>query len=325
MTDYKNEIFEQHQIRKSKKQKTDFLEYLNGFCTKRGYAMKVEKESLGARNAVVGDPDRAEVVYAAHYDTCPVMPFPNFITPKAIWLYVLYQLLIVGAIAGVFFGVSFLLGLGVGALVNSGLIGERMSDVLAVLSFLILYFGLLALLLFGPANKHTANDNTSGVITLLAIMDSLPEEEREKVAFVFFDLEEVGLIGSTAFAKSHPRVQERTLLVNFDCVSDGKQILLVAKKEAAGEAERLSAAFASADGFSVEIATKGVFYPSDQSRFKHGVGVASLKHSKLLRTEYMNRIHTPRDVIFEEENILFLRDCALRLAKEVTETEGRTA
>lgn len=322
MTEFTKEIFECHQVRKSRKQKTAFLEYLNGFCEKRGYSLKVEKGSLGARNAVVGDPDGAQVIYTAHYDTCPVLPFPNFITPKSIVIYLLYQLLIVGAIVALFFGVSFLAGLGVGALIANGILSEGIADLLAFLIFLILYFGMLALLLAGPANKHTANDNTSGVITLLSIMDRLPEAQRGKVAFVFFDLEETGLIGSSSFAKAHPKVRENTLLINFDCVSDGKNILLVAKKDAAGEIGRLSEAFVSEEDFKVEIASKGVFYPSDQSKFKHGVGVASLKYSKLLRTEYMDRIHTPRDVIFEEENIAFLCDCSLRLAEVMAGTEG---
>ena len=319
------EIFESFQVRKTKKQKTAFLGYLRGFAEERGYSLKIEKGSFGARNAVVGDPDRARVVYTAHYDTCPVLPFPNFITPKCFGLYLLYQIAILLPILAIFFGVSFLLGLGVGALVERGLIGEQSADLLAYLGFWVLYFGVFGLLLAGPANKHTANDNTSGVITLLSIMDRLPEEERAHVAFVFFDLEEAGMIGSSSFAKAHPTVREKTLLVNFDCVSDGKKILLVAKKEAEGEIGRLSEAFyAKGELFSVEIASKGVFYPSDQSRFKHGVGVASLKYSKLLKTDYMDRIHTPRDVIFEEENVDFLTDCALRLAKSYAQ-EGSSA
>ena len=316
MNGFTREIFETHQVRKTKKQKTAFLGYLRGFAEERGYSLKIEKGSFGARNAVVGDPDRARVVYTAHYDTCPVLPFPNFITPKRIGIYLLYQIAIILPILAIFFGVSFLLGLGVGLLVERGLIGEPTADLLAYLGFLVLYFGMLALLVAGPANKRTANDNTSGVITLLSIMDRLPEEERAHVAFIFFDLEEAGMIGSSSYAKAHPTVREKTLLVNFDCVSDGKKILLVAKKEAESEIGRLSEAFyAKGELFSVEIAYTGVFYPSDQSRFKHGVGVASLKYSKLLKTDYMDRIHTKNDTVYREENLAYLTECSLHLVQ----------
>ena len=57
----------------------------------------------------------------------------------------------------------------------------------------ISYFAMLLLMMFGPANRHNSNDNTSGVITVLEIMSTLPENLRDKVCFVLFDLEEAGL------------------------------------------------------------------------------------------------------------------------------------
>ena len=41
----------------------------------------------------------------------------------------------------------------------------------------------------GPANKHTANDNTSGVITLTEIMQSVPKELRDSVVRLCLSLE----------------------------------------------------------------------------------------------------------------------------------------
>ena len=102
MNGFTREIFEFHQVRKTKQQKTAFLGYLRGFAEERGYSLKIEKGSFGARNAVVGDPDRARVVYTAHYDTCPVLPFPNFITPKRIGIYLLYQIAIILPILAIF-------------------------------------------------------------------------------------------------------------------------------------------------------------------------------------------------------------------------------
>ena len=59
-----------------------------------GYDFKVEKGAFGARNIVIGDPEAAKVLYTAHYDTCARMPFPNFITPKCLPIYLLYQILL---------------------------------------------------------------------------------------------------------------------------------------------------------------------------------------------------------------------------------------
>lgn len=308
MTETTQEIFEKYQIRNNKKQKTAFIEYVNTLCEKWGYAARVEKGTFGARNIVVGDPARAKVVYTAHYDTCPVLPFPNFITPKCITVYLLYQIAIV-----------------LGFLVAAAVIGGALGFLLATLEFgadiafwatEIVYFALLLLFFAGPANKHTANDNTSGVTLLIDIMRDLPAEERETVAFVFFDLEEMGLFGSSAFARKHKREMKDKLLLNFDCVSDGENMLFALRKGAKPYRNAIETAFSAKDGFCVDIADRGVFYPSDQMQFPCGVGVASLRSTKwgLL---YMNRIHTKRDVIYQEENIEFLKNGAIELPKHL--------
>ena len=313
MTPTTQTIFEKFEIRKSKKQKNDFAEYVSSVATAEGYACHTEKGYFGARNIVVGNPDTARVVYTAHYDTCARMPFPNFITPKCIWIYLLYQILLTVILLAV---PSLLLV----ALVYLGLYISPLifwSALAIAWDFHLWYwFVLLELILMmaGPANKHTANDNTSGVTTLLDIMTSLPEELRGDVAFIFFDLEEMGLFGSAGYASKHKTIMKNTLLINFDCVSDGNTILFALRKGATRYTEAIKSAFPSTDTLSVEVVSKGVFYPSDQANFTRGVGVAALKKSKhgLL---YMDRIHTKRDTVYEEENIAYLTDGAVRLAQ----------
>lgn len=308
MTETTKEIFEKYQIRKNKKQKSAFIEYVKHLATDQGYTVHVEKGMFGARNIVVGDPSRAKVVYTAHYDTCPVLPFPNFITPKSIALYLLYQ---VGIIFGIFAAVA--IGVGVLTVLVEAL---NLGTDFTFWATEIAYFGLLFLLLAGPANKHTANDNTSGVTLLIDIMCDLPENERDSVAFVFFDLEEMGLFGSMSFARKHKREMKNKLLLNFDCVSDGENMLFALRKKAKKYRTAIETAFEAKDGFRVDVADKGVFYPSDQMQFPCGVGVAALRSTKggLL---YMNRIHTRRDVIYREENIAFLKNGAIALPKHM--------
>lgn len=306
-------VLKHHQVRKNKEQKKAFREYAREYAEDLGYSVREEKGSLGARNLIVGDPNSACVVYTAHYDTCPRLPFPNFITPKCFALYLLYQLLLVVGILLIMGVAGFVLGVGVGLLNAFVELPQSVLSMVPSLIGLVCYVGVFWLLLAGPANRHTANDNTSGVVTLLEIMRLLPKERQSEAAFVFFDLEEAGLLGAAGFAAKHPRVKKNTLLLNFDCVSDGDRILLALRKGAASERERLERCFAPAEGLSVQVLTKGAFYPSDQICFHRGVGVAALKYSKLLRTEYMDRIHTDRDVIFQEKNIEMLAKGAVRL------------
>ena len=316
MTETTRKVFDTYQVRKTKKQKSAFIQYVKEQAEAGGYTCRVEKGMLGARNIVIGEPDAARVVYTAHYDTCPRLPFPNFITPKNIWIYLLYQVALVLLLMIPVFLVSVGIGFVVGWI---GAVVDMDGDTVALLASVfaeVAWIGLLVLLLAGPANKNTANDNTSGVTTLLDIMNALPEEQRGKVAFVFFDLEESGLFGSAGFASKHKAAMKGKLLINFDCVSDGSHIIFAQKKGAKRYTALLAECFAGNEKFTVEVASKGIFYPSDQANFPCGVGVAALKSTKngLL---YMNRIHTKRDTVYCEENIGFLTEGAVRLAEKL--------
>ncbi len=299
------EIFRQYEVRKTKKQKTAFIEYATNKITQEGYSVQVEKGSFGVRNIVVGDPDRAKVVYTAHYDTCTRLPFPNFLTPKNIGIYLLYNLLIVLG----FFVVAFAIGLFVGVI--SALL--QFDPTIGLTVAKVVYIALLLCLFIGPANKHTANDNTSGVTVLFGIMKALPQEEREQVVFVFFDQEEMGLFGSASFAKKHKQVKNETLLLNFDCVSDGRDLMIYTKKGAEPYHDLLAQAFVSNDELQVDV-TNHAFYPSDQAKFKKGVGVAAFRKTKggML---YMNKIHTGKDTVYRRENIDFLVDGSVKLTQ----------
>jgi len=310
MTETTKEIFETYQVRKTKRQKTAFLDYVQKLAERQGYDYTIEKGYFGARNMIIGEIEKANILYTAHYDTCPRLPFPNFITPKNFLIYLLYQFLIVGVFFAAIYTIGFLSFVVLQYLPIDGFLAYRISNTITqILCYVFLYF-----LLAGPANKHTANDNTSGVTTILSIMENLPEDQRNKVAFVLFDLEEMGLWGSLAFAAKHKRMKTQTPVLNFDCVSDGNTILFALKRTTKKYAQLLEKAFVSTDDISVEI-TRNAFYPSDNASFQGGIGVAALKKTKCFGILYMDRIHTNKDVVYREENIQFLTDGAIKLAQ----------
>lgn len=315
MTKTTETVFQNYEIRKTKKQKSAFIDYVKTVADENGYSCEIQKGALGVRNIVIGSPEKAKVIYTAHYDTCAALPFPNFITPKNFLIYLLYQFAIL---------IPLFVLIGIFPLLEQLLLTRLPFDpALSALIVLVIYEALLigfcVLIIAGPANRHTANDNTSGVTTLLDLMTAMPEELRSQCAFVFFDLEESGLFGSMSFAKKYKTVMKNIPLVNFDCVSDGDYILFAVKKTAARYVPLLKEAFREDPRISsVDICTEGVFYPSDQSNFPGGIGVAALKRTKkgLL---YMNRIHTKRDTVYREENIYFLTDGAIRLVQMLAE------
>ena len=71
-------------------------------------------------------------------------------------------------------------------------------------------------------------------------------------------------------------------------------------------------AFASTDYIRVHINKGFGFYPSDNFNFKYAYGVCSLKKGLFY---YLDRIHTSRDIIFNEENIELLSDGVCKLIK----------
>ena len=308
MTETTKEIFEKHEVRKTKKQKTAFIEYIKSVSEEMGYRCEIEKGSFGVRNIVIGNPDTAKVFYTAHYDTAPVMPLPNFITPKSITIYILFNIALALVLLIPCFVIAFLLGTLINFIPNPDI-----ATIVMGFMPLTVWLCIFVPLLCGPANKHTANDNTSGVTALLDIMASLPEELRSKVCFVFFDLEEVGMFGSSEFRSKHKDATKDKLVLNFDCISDGKTIIFAVRKKAVHHIPLLEQSFIPNGVFEVEIASKGVIYPSDQMMFPQGVGVAALKKSKS-GILYMDRIHTKRDTVYEEDNISFIVDGAVKLA-----------
>ena len=291
------DVFRDFPVRKTKKQKQAFREAVQSYAEQLGYPCTVESGSLGSRNLVIGNPEQADYLVTAHYDTCARLPIPNFLTPCNFWLFLLWQVVLVLLILGV----CILMGLGVGFLTGSGAIGSWCG-------YLMIWV-ILALMLIGPANPSNANDNTSGVVTLLEIAKSMPGNQRKKVCFVLFDLEEAGLIGSASYRKAHKSQTDRQMVLNLDCVGDGDYLTLFPTKRLKKDRKRLKSLYKACGYFgkkSILVHEQGFsFYPSDQANFPWGVGIGAL--NKRGKTLYLSRIHTKKDTILERTNVNLLR------------------
>ncbi len=317
MTEAAKTVLTAYEVRKTKGQKEAFRAFLCRELEQLGYEPRVEsgRSLVTSHNVVAGDPEKARVLLTAHYDTCAVLPFPNFITPRNLPVFLLYQL----AVAAVILILAAAVETAV-LLAFDPPLWVALLTVYAVLGFCIWW------MLAGKANRHTANDNTSGVIALLEIAAALPPEDRDGVCFVWFDNEELGLFGSSAFAGAHRRVRADTLTLNFDCVGDGDYLQFfpsgVVKKDSETMA-LLESAFLSEGKKVVEVVRGLGLYPSDQARFRRGVGVAALKKAPLIGY-YMDRIHTRRDTVLEEDNVQLLCRGVLRLAGMIREQKKET-
>ncbi len=291
------DVLQQFPIRRKKAQKEAFRAAVGSYAEKLEYSVTMEKTSFGGTNVIIGAPETAKYLVTAHYDTPGTIGIPNFITPCNAVAFVLHQVLMIGllVIVSIFCGVAAAIAFRVPE--AAGLIGVAV------------YWFLLAMLRFGPANKHNANDNTSGVVTLLSIAESLPVLHRDKVCFVLFDLEEYGLIGSASYRKAHKAQTENQIVLNLDCVGDGDHMVFFPTKKLMKDKRKLNPLYTCCGQFGskfITIRDKGFAnYPSDQNKFPYGVGIAALNKGKL--GLYLSRIHTKKDTVLDQTNVNILR------------------
>ena len=292
------DIAQQFPIRRNAAQKAAFREAVGEYARNLGYTERVEENKKGCFNIVIGDAANAKFLVTAHYDTPATSPMPNFYTPDNLFLYFCYQMLIVlayVAVAGVVCLPAWLL--------------SRDSSI----TFLVWYAVYMALVFsarFGPANKNNWNDNTSGIVTVLETARSMPQNQRNKVAFILFDLEEKGLIGSKAYRNAHKEQTGQQIIVNLDCVGDGDELRIFPTKKLT-QNEKTLAQFARICGRTgrknIEIKEKGpAFYPSDQKNFPHAVAIAAFQKKKWCGL-YHGRIHTNKDTVLDHTNVNILR------------------
>jgi hypothetical protein len=162
--------------------------------------------------------------------------------------------------------------------------------------------------IFGKPNEPNYNDNTSGVACVLETLLMLEKSHRSQYCFVLFDLEEAWLFGSRRFAEKHSK-SPGEILINIDCVSDGDHIMLFPSKGAlrADEWEKAKANFATDDWRKTIIAReKGIkLFSSDNISFKNSVAIGAFRKSPVWGY-YISRIHTKKDIIFDERNIAII-------------------
>ena len=284
-------IIKSFPVRRSKREKAAFCGFALSESRALGYSAEVQTLGKRHNNIVVGSIEEAEVILCAHYDTPARSLVPNIMMPKNKLLHLCYAMLF-----PVFYAIA--------ALIMAYALTELFSlnKYYTVFIYLALYFCIFYLAMLCFPNKNNYNDNTSGVATLFKIMES---SRKNEVAFVFFDNEEKGLLGSKAFAKAHP-VLNKKLIINLDCVGNGTDFVLAATSEAEKNGfylkikERLSQRSEFHFFTSRECA-----YNSDNKSFKTSVGICAVRKSKLVKF-YTPRIHTPRDTVADICNMELL-------------------
>ena len=289
------DVLKLHPIRKTKEQKEAFRADVQAYIEKLDYPCTIESGKFGVNNVVIGNPETAKYLITAHYDTPAGIGIPNVSTPTNRFRFLVKYLMSVamGACAGCVPGLLIRTGHYIPAVLAVGLIA-----------------GLLYLMFNGPANVNNANDNTSGVVTVLEILRTMPATQRDKVCFVLFDQEEKGLLGSSAYRKSHKAATENQIVLNLDCIGDGDHILLMPTKKARTDAaliRRLNYLGGWFGNKQILTIDKGYCaYNSDHKNFPLAVGIGAF-HQKKGKDFVLDKIHTKHDTNLDITNVNLLR------------------
>ncbi len=289
------EMLANYQIRRGET-KDAFIDFV---CKKiPGFKIDEAKYICNNKNLIYGNVEDAEVIITAHYDTCANSIYGNVSFPKNRLPFVLLMIF------------SYILGLIIGHVI--GIIGNNV--ILIITIFVIVYLFLIKPI-FGRSNENNYNDNTSGVVAVINLIQDYPELIDKKVAFVLFDNEEYGLLGSRAFKRKYMDTVKNQLIINMDCISDGDYILVICSKQAKEKySNEINNSFVT-DGKKQMIIedSKKCYYPSDHKIFPIHIGIGSFNKTKRFNLLYLNKIHTNKDIVFDEINIELINKCIVNL------------
>lgn len=175
MLRFTKEIFDLFNIRRTPAGKKKFFKKMGDKFYDSGYEV-YEDRKLFSKDLIIGDIKKADIIFAARYDTKPTLLFKNYIFPKSkskTYLYCFLVFSVLNLIA-LFFEYFYFW-------ITESQSGSLMCYFITM-AFFLLY------LLFGFSFKG-ADDNTSSVMALCeSILAFGPQElKRKKVAFVFYD------------------------------------------------------------------------------------------------------------------------------------------
>lgn len=303
------EIFESHPMRFTKKEKAALRATLRDEFTRMGYTDgELTEVQASGTNFVAGAPHTAEYLFTAHYDT------PGR-TGWMLWTARLFGQTGANLVLIVVMVLLMVLAPMLSEQAFSLLGNEAAFWSMEACALLMLLIMIGSMVFKNPNNR---NDNTSGVLSLLALADAMAgdEELRGKCCFVFFDNEEWGLLGSSGFAswgKKQGIDWKKVKMINFDCVGYGDVLTFASTKKTA-VAEALAAACQEAGMNPVRKHSKMVFL-SDHANFPNSVMVSYTLHSAC-GPLYLPLIHTSKDTVCDVDQINALTDRVYGFVKQ---------
>jgi hypothetical protein len=210
--------------RLTRRQKESFLGALETELQARGFVTeRVDVRHLFMNRNLITRCEKPAVIFMAHYDTPTIMPF---------WIPPLYRLF--GHTRQIMMAIALVVLLQLPTIVSGLLAGvhptlDAAIDVATAGFYFVLAASFVSMVI---PNPHNREDNTSGVIGLLALADWVKDKPaiKEKVQFVFLDNEELGLLGSEGLKRWWNRQghdYKDAVIISLDCITRGQVPLVI--------------------------------------------------------------------------------------------------
>lgn len=211
MNEISKEVFNNYKIRRTRKQKDRFIEFI-----KQKFPSVIVEEDVyykKNKNLIFGDIENAKCIIVSHYDTKNLLKsfeIKHLSHSSNITLVIILYVLVI------------LMG------VIAGIIGYKTNH-LQIAYYVELAILLIIVFSFIIPSRSTNNDNTSGVIGLIELVE---KTKYDRVAFVLFDNKEANRQGSRSFNIKHSKLLENKLVINIDSIADGDYICVIPNKKA---------------------------------------------------------------------------------------------
>jgi hypothetical protein len=305
-------------IRLKKAQKEAFLDEIDQELQSRSYQTeRLTVKALLKNRILVTECEKPQVIFLAHIDTPTIAPF---------WMSPLFKFL---GHTRQYEGLILLLILIYGPSLLANFFPEWAPALKTVTNIMLLIFSLSLISLFIP-NPHNREDNTSGVISLLALADWLKDKPdlRQYVQFAFLDNEELGLLGSNGLRKHwnqqrHP--YQNAAIICLDCVTRGQIPLIVHHKNDA--VARKVAPHVHAHLPQTQVLNLKHLPLSDNYVFKDlgAIDISYADVSTIPGGYYIPRIHTPKDNDFSADNLMPLLTSLTEFIEKTIQPETKTS
>ncbi len=275
------------------KEKDRFLGELEAVLTERGWPTQRITTGRFLRNRLLlTQCEQPSVIFLAHYDTPTKLPF---------WISWLYQ--VWGHTRQISAILFLLILLQIPRVLRVFVPDLILLDTISSLVPILLLLSLSVMLI---PNRHNREDNTSGVLGLMALADYLKDKPgiQKQVQFAFLDNEELGLLGSLALKKhwddaGYPYPQAD--IISLDCIARGRKPLLIYHKSA-HLAQKLLPAIQSYLP-ETKLMNMGIMPLSDNYTFQHlgAVDISFANPALVPGGYYIPRIHCSSDKDFTPE------------------------